>query len=75
MSCCIFYFTGTENSLKIAKDLSQNIGDCEIHSLVNYKNRDNKFDKIGFVFPVYTWGPPVVVTRFIYSFSSIIKPK
>jgi ferredoxin len=51
----IFYFTGTGNSLKVAKDAANAINDCKIVSMAAYKEGDylNDMERIGFVFPVY----------------------
>jgi ferredoxin/flavodoxin len=63
----IFVFTGTGNSLKIAKDTAAELGDCDIVSM----GRDIEFDlaggyeTIGFVFPTYYRGEPGRVTEFI----------
>jgi ferredoxin len=67
MKNIIFYFSGTGNSLKVAKDLAEKIKDTElirITSDTNYKKDLNSYDRIGFVFPVYAWGPPLLVNVF-----------
>jgi ferredoxin len=65
----IFYFTGTGNSLKIAKDVSEYLSDCQIISMMAYKNGDllenDNIERIGFVFPVYGAGTPNIVNKFI----------
>lgn len=68
----IFYFSGTGNSKWIAKELSQFQGESLISiskELIHKKNQlryELKGDeKIGFVFPVYSWGPPQIVLDFI----------
>ncbi len=35
----IFYFTGTGNSLKVARDIAKELGDCEIKLITNFKER------------------------------------
>lgn len=68
----IFYFSGTGNSLHAAKRASEyskeelvsiaaamNSGDMEF----KYTLKEN--ETIGFVFPVYAWGPPKMVIEFI----------
>jgi ferredoxin len=71
VSTIIYYFTGTGNSLKIAKDISQNIPDSEIRSIpaVLAQSKDIPVDSenVGIVFPVYVDGIPVIVERFIGS--------
>jgi ferredoxin len=62
----IFYFTGTGNSLKVAKDVANVITDCKIVSMAAYKEDDclNNMERIGFVFPVYG-SLPNFVNKFI----------
>lgn len=59
----IFYFTGTGNSLQVAK----NIGNCQGEELISISSlmcKEKEFyefslentEKVGFVFPVYAWG-------------------
>jgi flavodoxin len=66
----IFYFTGTGNSLKVAKDVANSIGDYKVVSMpFAYTTHDecNLFDdveRIGFIYPVYG-GPPNFVKKFI----------
>jgi flavodoxin len=49
----IFYFTGTGNSLKVAKDVANRVGDCEIIAMTAYKDNNllSGMDRIGFIFP------------------------
>jgi ferredoxin len=65
----IYYFTGTGNSLKIAKDISQNIPNSEIRSIaaVLAKSKESLVvsEKVGIVFPVYVDGLPIIVERFV----------
>jgi flavodoxin len=62
----IFYFTGTGNSLKVAKDVANIIHDCKVVSMSAYKEDDylNDMERIGFVFPVYG-SLPNLVNKFI----------
>lgn len=67
MKTTIFYFSGTGNSLKIAKDLMQELGDTElvpIQKVIN-KEIDLTADNIGLVFPVYMWGMPLMAANFV----------
>lgn len=70
----IFYFTGTGNSLKIAKDIANIIGDCKLISIVTYNGNEelNNYDKIGFICPIYGFAIPNYVHKFI---SNINLPK
>jgi ferredoxin len=61
----VCYFSGTGNSLKVAKDLSRELGDCEIVSMTRPFAFTKHYDRIGFVFPTYFWGLPKKVIEFI----------
>lgn len=66
-----FYFSGTGNSLYVAKKL----GDREeelisIAKLMDKKDKVYEFilkenESIGFIYPIYAWGPPKIVVEFI----------
>lgn len=60
----IYYLTGTGNSLKIAKDLRQKIGDCELHSMTLPITKIEG-DTVGIIFPVYFARPPVFIQELI----------
>lgn len=63
----IYFFTGTGNSLKVAKDIAASLPECEIVAI--HKGVDlsvpTGYDRIGFVFPVYFFGLPDLVVNFI----------
>ena len=61
----IFYFSGTGNSLKVAKDIATAIEDCELISMGKSHKLSGTYERIGFVYPVYGGGMPGVVDRFI----------
>ncbi len=68
MSKGIYYFSGTGNSLKVAKDLAATIGDVvvkriEVNSLAEGASANH--DTIGIVFPVYYYGLPKMVKEFV----------
>ena len=67
MSTIIYYFSGTGNSLKIARDLAEGLDDTELVSLARATEEQLRRDAdvVGIVFPVYAWGPPAVVARFL----------
>ncbi|WP_238917110.1 EFR1 family ferrodoxin [Clostridium sp. YIM B02555] len=68
MSTTIYYFSGTGNCLKVAKDLSEQLEDSKIIQISKNNmstSEDTQSDKIGFVFPVYFSGIPVMVKNFI----------
>lgn len=66
----IFYFSGTGNSEWIANQLSKGQNEDLVFIPEALKNEALEFDlqkdeKIGFVFPIYSWAPPEIVLRFI----------
>lgn len=65
MKKIIYYFSGTGNSLQVARDLSQILGDATIKSIGSTANVDLSAEAIGIVFPVYLWGMPKIVSQFI----------
>ena len=63
----IYYFTGTGNSLYIARRLSELIDGAVIMPIRKHTVADKTASVIGLVFPVYLWGLPEAVGRFIDS--------
>lgn len=63
----IFYFTGTGNSLKVAKNIGNSLENCDIVSMPSFCGNaiHAHYDRIGFVFPVYAFGIPNAVKKFI----------
>ncbi|MDD4842948.1 MAG: EFR1 family ferrodoxin [Anaerotignum sp.] len=66
----IFYFSGTGNSYATARFLSEKLGETLIDiAQAMQKNEVAYFlqgnEKLGFVFPVYAWAPPKIVTDFV----------
>jgi ferredoxin len=63
----IFYFTGTGNSLKIAKAVLNEMGDGEIIPMGANQGItvSRQYDSIGFIYPVYFWAIPKAVRKFI----------
>ena len=66
MKNIIFYFSGTGNSLQVAKDIAEKIGECEVINLAKY-DTSNKItvERVGIVFPVYFWGIPNIIENFL----------
>jgi len=62
----IFYFTGTGNSLAIARQLAETLGDAEIAPMAATPNGYTAADeeRIGLVFPVFGWGMPRMAEKF-----------
>ena len=68
MKTTIYYFTGTGNSLKAARDVAQGLGNTELISIGKAVKNGidiSKADRVGIVFPVYVWGAPIIVVNFI----------
>jgi len=63
----IYYFTGTGNSLAIAKDLANDLEGkiVSIAGLANKEKISTDADVVGIVYPVYALGIPRIVARFI----------
>ena len=64
----IFYFSGTGNSLKVAKDIAAGVENSNIISIAASIDKISSFapqGAVGFVFPVYYCGLPQIVREFI----------
>jgi ferredoxin/flavodoxin len=64
----IYFFSGTGNSLKVAKDLAKSIGDVELIPIAKVWQQENivpAAEKVGFVFPLYFLGVPMIVQNFL----------
>ncbi len=69
MKNAVFYFSGTGNSLALAKQIAEKLGDTEIISIPSDFDAREPIkitaERIGFVFPVYFGCLPPVLKRFI----------
>ena len=68
MKNIIYYFTGSGNTLAIAKDLAKVIKDTRLVRITkkNEKGLDARgYERVGFVFPVYFSGIPTMVWKFV----------
>ena len=65
MANIIFYFSGTGNSLYVAKSISKELGNCEIISMTKPFNSIKIYDSVGFIYPTYYWGLPKRVIEFV----------
>lgn len=62
MKNIIFYFSGTGNSLQVAKDIAEKIGECDVLNLAKYDTNEKiNAERVGIVFPVYFWGVPNII--------------
>jgi ferredoxin len=66
MDTAIFFYTGTGNSLWVARKLAQGLGDSEVISISTWLKTRKAFPakRIGLIFPVHMWGLPSPVVRF-----------
>jgi ferredoxin len=73
MKTAIFYYTGTGNALWTARKIGEKIGPTELVHMADFtKNpKEVRTDAVGLVFPVYIWGVPGPVVRFVESCKSI----
>ena len=67
MKTDLFYYTGTGNSLWIARMLAKELGDARIYpmSRIPGGNIDDGADAVGVIFPVHIWGLPPKVIAFV----------
>jgi ferredoxin/flavodoxin len=67
MKTIIYYFSGTGNSLKVAKDIAAGLKDTELIQICkdNMGINNGESKKVGIVFPVYVSGMPLLVKEFI----------
>jgi ferredoxin len=66
----LFYFSGTGNSLSVAKAIANKLGNTTLVPLAqkDASKRLPDSQRVGLVFPVYVFGAPLIVTRFIKDF-------
>jgi NAD-dependent dihydropyrimidine dehydrogenase PreA subunit len=68
MGIDIYYFSGTGNSLHVAKELQRRMPEVNLIPMVSLLNKDiieTTADSIGFVFPIYNLLLPVPVIKFL----------
>jgi len=64
----IYYFSGTGNSLHVARELQKQIPETKFIPMVSLLKEDvieTKGETIGFVFPIYLSSTPDPVRRFL----------
>ncbi|MCU0631503.1 MAG: EFR1 family ferrodoxin [Methanolinea sp.] len=68
MKTLLYYFTGTGNSLAVAKGLCSRLGDCELEPIASAVRTPGPIvpaaDRIGIVSPLYFYGLPSIVADF-----------
>lgn len=67
MKTAIYYFTGTGNSLKIAKDLKKELNNAQLVRICsqNMGTAKDANERVGLVFPVYFRGLPHMFKKFV----------
>lgn len=61
----IFYFTGTGNSLWVAKEIKNQFPEAKIESIIPGKSYSTSDSKVGFIFPCYCLTVPKHIRNFI----------
>jgi len=64
----IYYFSGTGNSLHVAKELQKQIPNSSLKPIVSYLKKDvitAKGETLGFVFPIHGMTVPIPVRKLI----------
>jgi ferredoxin len=71
MDATIFFYTGTGNSLWVSRRLAERLGGAELVSITSPGAAEEAKDSeiTGLVFPVYIWGVPAPVIRFVEKLS------
>lgn len=68
MKTCIYYFSGTGNSLAVAKQICEGLGDCDLVSIASLGGHEGAItpnaERVGLVCPVYDFGLPAIVADF-----------
>lgn len=69
----IYYFSGTGNSLAVARDMAEKLNAklISVTSMMDQESKNNDADVIGFVFPIYDFKPPLIITDFISKLKDI----
>ncbi|MCX5748894.1 MAG: EFR1 family ferrodoxin [Candidatus Saganbacteria bacterium] len=67
MKNAIYYFTGTGNSLVVARDIAEKLGDTQVISIPHALKTGDfpEAERVGVVFPVYIWGMPLIAAKFL----------
>ncbi|WP_424357561.1 EFR1 family ferrodoxin [Methanocella sp. MCL-LM] len=68
MAGTIYYFTGTGNSLYVARAVAQKLGDCKLVNMAKPDSEqaiEDNSDTVGFVFPVFYGNMPVIVQNYV----------
>jgi len=68
MATKLYWFSGTGNSLAVAKAIAAGLDDAELVPIARAVGAPGEpAERIGLIFPVYAFGPPLIVERFVRS--------
>jgi flavodoxin/ferredoxin len=69
----IYYFSGTGNSLAVARDISEKLNAklISVTSMMNQESIAIEANVIGFAFPIYDFKPPLTMEKFIHKLKNI----
>ena len=67
MKTSIYYFSGTGNSLAVARSIANELGETDVIPIPKAMHGDPDLaaPRLGLVFPVYVWGLPRTVADFV----------
>lgn len=69
MKTVIYYFSGTGNSLSVAKKIAEALGECDVVPIASLRNTPGVItpaaERVGIVCPVYFSGLPLMVAEFV----------
>jgi ferredoxin/flavodoxin len=77
MENVIYFFSGTGNSYSFARDFADALGDTELINIADLMGQTEievDYERVGFIFPVYYGGVPVMVRDFVKKLSFIDNP-
>lgn len=70
MKSVVYVFTGTGNSLQVAKEIAKGLPNCRLISMgKGSHNPQEAYDYIGFVYPTYAFNMPLRVKEFMTDMS------
>jgi flavodoxin/NAD-dependent dihydropyrimidine dehydrogenase PreA subunit len=69
----IYYFSGTGNSLVVARSLSEKLGGklLSVVPLLKLDTVDTEAEVVGLVFPIYDFKAPTIIQSFVKKFSKL----
>jgi len=69
----IYYFSGSGNSLAVARNIAEKINAklIPVASIIDQTSISTDADIIGFVFPIYDFKPPLLIRNFVEKFENL----